>query len=138
MHVTRYSVGRGLLCMMYACKFHHESPSYGCIGTTLEWHHGHVIWGYVMALLWLRYGYVVAVATIAASAKTEAVLWLPCQLGENKRVCSCYGSAFSSSLLACALPSLRSANNVHSAIQQDHWHHEQDWRYTGKMQSDNK
>ena len=89
-------------------------------------------------MLWLRYGYVVAAATIAASAKTEAVSWLPCQPGENKRVCGCYGSAFSSSLLACTLPSLRSANNAHSEIQQDDWHHEQDWRCTGKMQSDNK
>ena len=91
-----------------------------------------------MAQLWLLYGSVEAAATIAASARTEAVLRLPRQPGENKRVCSCYGSPFSSSLLARTLPSLGSANNVHSAIQEDNWHHEQDWRYTGKTQSDNK
>ena len=73
-----------------------------------------------MALLWLLYGSVVAAATIAASARTEAVLWLPCQPGENKRVCSCYGFPFSSSLLAFTLSSLGSANNMHSVIQEDH------------------
>ena len=90
-----------------------------------------------MAPLWLLYGSVVAAATIAASARTEAVLWLPCQPGENKRVCSCYGFPFSSSLLAFTLSSLGSANNMHSVIQEDNWHHEQDWRYIGKVQSDN-
>ena len=44
------------------------------------------------AMLWLRYGYVVAAATAAASARREAALWLPCQSGENKRVCSSYSS----------------------------------------------
>ena len=53
--------------------------------STLEWHRGYVIWGYVMAI------YVVAAATDAASARREAVLWLPCQLGENIHVCSSYG-----------------------------------------------
>ena len=39
-------------------------------------------------MFWLRYGYVMAVATAAASARREAMLQLPCQPGENKRVCS--------------------------------------------------
>ena len=37
-------------------------------------------------------GYAVAAAMAAASARREAVLWLPCQPGENKHVCSSYGS----------------------------------------------
>ena len=45
-----------------------------------------------MASLLLRYGYVVAAATAATPARREAVLQLPCQPGENKHVCSSYGS----------------------------------------------
>ena len=45
-----------------------------------------------MASLLLRYGYVVAAATAAMPARREAVLQLPCQPGENKHVCSSYGS----------------------------------------------
>ena len=45
-----------------------------------------------MVLLWLYYGYVVAAAPAAASARRKAVLWLPCQPGDNKHVCSSYGS----------------------------------------------
>ena len=41
-----------------------------------------------MTLLWLHYGYVVAVAMAAESARRETVIWLPCQTGENKPVCS--------------------------------------------------
>ena len=37
---------------------------------------------------WLCYGFVAA----AASERGEAVLWLPCQPGENERVCSSYDS----------------------------------------------
>ena len=37
-----------------------------------------------MASLWLCYGYVMAAAMAALSARREVVLWLPCQLGENK------------------------------------------------------
>ena len=46
-----------------------------------------------MAMSWLRYGYVIAAAMAAASARREAVLWLPCQPGEDKRVCSSGGSS---------------------------------------------
>ena len=52
-----------------------------------------------MAMSWLRYGYVIAAAMAAASARREAVLWLPCQPGKNKRVSSSYGS---SSLLSAS------------------------------------
>ena len=43
-------------------------------------------------MLWLRYGYVMAAATAIASDRRQAVLWLPCQPGENKHVCSSYDS----------------------------------------------
>ena len=53
-------------------------------------------WSYIGATLWwcymrLFYGsviYAVAAAMAAVSARREAVLWLPCQPGENKRVCN--------------------------------------------------
>ena len=45
-----------------------------------------------MAPLWLRFGYVVAAAVAAMSARREAVLWLPFQPGENKHVHSSCGS----------------------------------------------
>ena len=32
---------------------------------------------------WLCYGYVMAVSMAAASTRSEAVSWLPCQPGEN-------------------------------------------------------
>ena len=48
-------------------------------------------WSYIV--LWLCYGYVVATATAAASARREAVLWLPCQPGENKYVCCSYSTS---------------------------------------------
>ena len=44
-------------------------------------------------MLRLCYGYVAAAATAAASGRREAVFWLPCQPGENKCVCSSYGSS---------------------------------------------
>ena len=44
-------------------------------------------------ILRLCYGYVAAAATAAASGRREAVFWLPCQPGENKCVCSSYGSS---------------------------------------------
>ena len=41
-----------------------------------------------MAMLWLDYDFVMVAALAAVSARREAVLWLPCQPGENKHVCS--------------------------------------------------
>ena len=46
-----------------------------------------------MAILLLHYGYVVATAMAAASARREAVFWLPCQPEENKQACSSHGSS---------------------------------------------
>lgn len=41
---------------------------------------------------WLHYGYVMIAATATASARKEAVLWLPCQPRVNKCLCISYGS----------------------------------------------
>ena len=67
-------------------------------------------------LLWPHYDYIVAAAIAATTARREAVLWLPCQPGKNKRVCSSYGSSslLPASLLAYALPTVGSANSVDS------------------------
>ena len=81
----------GLLCAVRLYG-HHLVRLCCCIGATLGWHRG-----YVMAVLWLCYGYVVAAATAAASARREAVLRLLCQPGENKHICSSCGSS-------CLLP----------------------------------
>ena len=43
-------------------------------------------------MLWLLFGYVMTAAVAAVSTRREAVLWLPGQPGEKKRVCSSYGS----------------------------------------------
>ena len=64
--------------VQYTCEFHHESPGCCCIGATLEWHHGCVIWGYVTALLWL-------------------LLWLLCQPGERL----CYGYCANQERINC-------------------------------------
>ena len=97
MYVTRYLLGHGLLCVVSLYELHQGSPGCCCTGATLEWHHDCVIWGSVMAPLWLYYGFVVAAAAAALSVRREVVLWLPCQLGENKHVCISYGPS-------CLLP----------------------------------
>ena len=91
-------------------------------------------WGYIGTLSWLRYVrlcyewlcYVMTAATAAALTRREAVLWLPCQPGENKGVCSSYAPRISFHLLAHTLPTMGSANSVHSEIHWDNWLCEQD------------
>ena len=102
----RYLLGHELLCVVRLYELHRESPGNCCIRATLEQHHGYVIWGYVVAMSLLHYNYVMAVATAAASASREAMLWLLCQSGENKCVCSSYGFWVFSSLSARALLTL--------------------------------
>ena len=53
-------------------------------------------------------------AMTAAPARREAVFWLLCQPGENKRVCSSYGSSSLLPSSAHALPTLGSVNSVNS------------------------
>lgn len=67
-------------------SFTTKAPSCSALEATLEWHHGCVIWGYVLAIFWLCYSYVVAAAMAAASAGRKAVLWLPCQ-ARRRNVC---------------------------------------------------
>ena len=83
-------------------------------------------WGYIRTISWLRYVrlcygwlcYVMTAATAAALTRREAVLWLWCQPGENKCVCSSCAPRISFHLSAHTLPTLGSANSVHSEI---HW-----------------
>ena len=58
----------------------------------LHWRDIMVIRDCVMPMSWLHYGYVAAAALAAVPARREAELWLPCQPGENKSMCSSYGS----------------------------------------------
>ena len=89
------------ICAVPLYERYHESPAWCCTGATLEWPHDYVMCGYVMALLWLCYVY-----AVAATARREAVLRLPGQPGEKKRVCSPYGSSslLPASQLAPCLP----------------------------------
>ena len=80
--------------VQYACmSFTMKALAAAALG--LNWSNSMVMLYEVM--LWLCYGYVMSIMT-ASSARREAVLWLPCQLGENKCVCSSDG--FSSILPA--------------------------------------
>ena len=77
-------------------------------------------------MLWQCYCYVMAATT---AARREAVLWLPCQPGENKRVCSSYGSLHipPASPLSSYLPGFN--KQCEQCEQQDSWHCEHDQRY---------
>lgn len=79
-------------------------PRLLCTGTTLEQHRNHVTWGHAMALLWLRYGHVVAAASAAAPAKGEQMCLRFLRLLKPP---SC--------IAGWVLPSLGSANTVDSA-----------------------
>ena len=56
MHIPGYSLAHGLLCEVPLYELHHESPGCCYTGATVARHHGYVIWGYVLATLWLCYG----------------------------------------------------------------------------------
>ena len=60
MHVMKCSLGHGLLCAVCLFELHHESSDRCCTGATLEQHHGYGIWGYVLAVFWLNYSYIMA------------------------------------------------------------------------------
>ena len=93
----------GLVWVQYPWMNFTWKPSSCCAGATLEWPHDSVMRGYVTAPLWLCYGYVVAAAMAAASARREETclqsLWL---------------LKSSSSLWAHTLPALGSANSMNS------------------------
>ena len=102
MHVMRYSLAHGLLCGIPVIASP-ESPGCRCIRTILEQHHGYIIWDYVMATLWLPYGYAMAAENnVSAFPMAPWVFFQP----------------LSSSL---AYPGLNK-----QCEQQDNWHREQD------------
>ena len=43
----------GYFCSISIYKFHLKSPGCCYTGAILEWHHRYIMWGYVMAMLWL-------------------------------------------------------------------------------------
>ena len=97
--ITRCSLGCGLGSVQYPCmNVIMKALPDAALG--LHWSDSMTMSCEVM--LWLRYVYAVA----AASARREAVLRLPGQLGEKKRVCSPYGSSslLPASQLAPCLP----------------------------------
>lgn len=59
-------------------------------------------------------------SVVSCHVMSSLLLQLLCQPGENKRVCSSYGSLqLSPSLLSHGLPTTGSTNRVHSEIQQE-------------------
>ena len=97
MCITRYSLGCGLLCTVHLHEHHRESPGCCCFGL----YQSDTMFVLYEVMLWLHCDYVVTDALVAESARRDAVLWLPCQPGENKCVCSSDG--FSSILSASLL-----------------------------------
>ena len=69
----------------------------------------------------------VSVGSTTTSGENTAclLLWLLHHPGENKLVCSSYGS-----FPACTLSTMGSTNSVHSEIPQDNWRHIQDQRFS--------
>ena len=74
MHVMRYLLGHGLLCVVHLYELRHESPGCSCTGGTLEQHHDYVMGDYVVVTLWLHYGYVMAATTAAVSQERRCVM----------------------------------------------------------------
>ena len=86
MHIMRLSLGHWLLWTM---SFTMRALAAAASG--LHWS-GIMVMLYEI-ILWPHYGYVVAAALTAVSARRKAVWWLLCQPGENKCVCSSYISS---------------------------------------------
>lgn len=118
--------------VQYACvSFTVKALAVAALG--LHWSHSmfYVTWGYILAVLWLHYGYIVAAATALVSARMETVLWLPCHPGENEHVCS---SCCSLSLLAASRPVPAYpgfSKQCTQCEQQDSWCHKCDQQCSG-------
>ena len=66
----------------------------------------------------------------AASARRETLLWLQCQPGGNKHLCSSYSSSpLLPASLPRVLPPLGSANSADSVNSKNNWSLKQDPRY---------
>ena len=89
MRVIRYSLGHGLVSGLSLYELHHESTGCCCIGATLE----HILVMQSEFISRLHYGYLMVIlCPLLWLRRRNTVLWLPCQPGENKSVCSSYGS----------------------------------------------
>ena len=137
MRITRYSPTRCFV--QYACvSFTVKALTFAGLGLHRSHIMFYVIWGYVLAVFWLHYGYVVAAATALVSSRRETVLWLPCHPGENKYVCSSYCSLSllaASSLVPCLSWVQRT---VHTVWTEDNWCHKQDQQCKWHSQQDEK
>ena len=97
MCITRYSLGHGLPCavhlyMGYFVQYTYMGTIWEAFAAALGLHWSDTIVMLCEVMKWLHYGYAMTASTAAASARREAVLWLPCQPGENKCLCISYGS----------------------------------------------
>ena len=113
MRVWRYLLGHGLLCEVRLYELHHEGPGCCCIGATLERPHDYVIWGYVMAMLWLCYVY-----RYGCCINQERGSIMAAVPARREEMCLHFLRLLpsSSSLLACPLSTLGSANSVNKKI----------------------
>ena len=89
MSIMRYWLGHGLVSGLPLYELCHESTGCCCTGATLEC----ILVMQSEFILRLRYGYLMVIlCPLLWLLRRDAVLWLPCQPGENKSVCHSYGS----------------------------------------------
>ena len=120
--ITRYLLGHRLLCVVYLCELHHAGPGCCCTRAMLEWHHGYVMWGYIMATLWVCYR--CCISQERGCAMT--VLWLhSSQERINVSAVPMAPWVFLRLLFSCLAYPGFSAHR-HREIQWDSWHCEQD------------
>ena len=131
----RYVLGHGW-CVVHLYELHHESPGCCCTEATMEQLHGYVIWGYVMALLWLRCGYVMVAATAAASAGER--LCYGCHASQERINMSAVPTVPQVFLqpLSSWLAYSGFSRQWKQCEQQDNWQHEQDQQYNWQSQQD--
>ena len=89
MSIMRYWLGHGLVSGLPLYELCHESTGCCCTGATLEC----ILVMQSEFILRLRYSYLmVMLCPLLWLLRRDAVLWLPCQPGENTCVCSSYCS----------------------------------------------
>ena len=103
----------GLLCVVCLYELHHENPGYCWVGTTLEQHHSSATWVCVLAMLWLCYG-----CCYGCCINQERGSIMAAVPARREEMCLHFLRLLpsSSSLLACPLSTLGSANSVNKKI----------------------
>ena len=121
MSIMGHSLAHGLPCVLYLYELHRRSPGCCCTETSLEWDHG-----YVMAMSWLHYGYVMAVLQLLHQPG-ERLCYGCHAIQERKRVSAVPMAPwviFQPLNLCLAHPGFSK-----QCEQQDNWYHEQDLQY---------